>query len=343
MEVQKFKNKVIIQPNKFSRAEYSFHPIQRNGVHMIQELVNKDTELQKSWKITKESFADFLRVKKRGMKINWDKSLVDIFQKTTIVVEIETGVYQGISLFDAKFDENLNELELTIRDESLFIFYPLLPNAIEKEPEKNYTKIENEALKNINSPMAKKLYEILSSYPFGGAKDSPVTISINKLRLQLGVSESHDVVVQDGLFSFKVKDIVHLKYKEWRNLSVALSRAIKEINKLETCNIKEVSMFTKKRGKKVTDVEFIYFNTNGIKNKNIQQLIEEIGFTKNQAIKIVRVYGDGSLSEVNKRFNKVGIHEKNPSGQKIYYKKKDNIKINNITAFIVSLFQDILK
>ncbi len=255
---QKSLNKVIIQPNKFSRAEYSFDLVQRNGIQIIQQQINKDSPIQKEWELSKEDFANFLGINLRGMKMEWDKSLVDKFQKTTIVVEIEKGHHKGISLFDAEFIEGTETLKLTIQDNALFIFSPFKFREIEKEPEKNFTKIESQALKKINSPIYKKLYEILSSYHEGASKEKPLYIELKDLRLQLGVSESHDVIVKDGLFTFKVKDIVDVKYKEWGQLNTVLKRAIKSINNLDVSNIKNLSFNVIKKKRKVIGLEFVF-------------------------------------------------------------------------------------
>lgn len=343
MKEKKLYNKSIVQLNKFSVAEYSFTTFQRDIITFIQASIDKNSKaVQKTFTISLDDFSEFKGTIKRGVKIyhnneeiKFDKKLADNIINMPIGINLNEKHYIVFNLWEKVEAIEDKLLSITINETALQLFYPFVKKNLEENPHKNFTKLITSNLVDIKSATSVKLLEILSSHYMGGSKEKPVYYSIGELRLILGFSVAHRKEVSDGLFTFEIDEIEDIKFVEPKNFKLQLERCIKIINELKECNIKNLSFSTVLRGRKTIGFNFIFFNTNGIKDEKLEGLMK-YGLTKNQAIKLYSIFQENYQKEINKRLA-LKLYAK---GDKWFFKSNGE-PVKNKTAYLVSIFPEL--
>ena len=354
-------NKLIIQPNSFSTAEYSFSLFQRDIILYIQSLVSKETEVFESIIITKRDFANFKNINYNDIKIthnsitsNFDKKLVDILLPMSLKIKLPNN-FIGINLWDSvEFFDEKNKLgfddepflKLNFTKSALQIFFPSkIESSLQKEFEKNYTQYNRLLLQNSKSSITRKLIELLSTKVYGASVEKPFIISIQELRLILGFSVAHRKKIKDqnDLFEIEAIEIEDILYIQNRDFKKQLERSINEINNLKSSHIVSLSMDFLKVGRKYKKVAFSFYNLNGKMPELVEKISNGFELSKPIAYLFYKVYKDEVIDviETKLRLN-INIRvDPNNNNKRVFYLKSNNEIIKNKSAYILSLFPNI--
>lgn len=363
MDLENKHNRIIIQPNSFSTAEYSFSIFQRDIILFIQSLISRNSPVTESFYISKRDYAKYrgvdyndLRVKIDNEYSSFDKRMVDAIAPMALKIKlpnhyIHLNLWSSVVLMEPTEENPDPTIHVKINKDAMQIFFPnRVEHTLQHEITKNYTKYDRFVIQDSNSTITRKLIELLSTRSNGATQDRPLVYTIQEFRLIMGFSVAHRKKYQDqeNLFEVEAYEVEDLVYKENRDLKKCLDRSVNEIKNIKNNHIVNLSMKFIKVGRSYRKIAFSFINLNGNPPKEINDLMKAYGLSSRQAYIFYKAYKNEAEIIIHTRLAKTLTFDqiKDDSGNIIrvdFYFRSNNEKVNNNVAYIISIFPELFK